>query len=166
MDLRRFPVKKPPDAIKAAIPHFWGSRFVEAFPRAIFRQWQFLPRESKPTLVNFPSGARRSVLFKGDCGLGCPAENVCKLKNSSPRCNRGQFVGGGGGGGLSVSPAVLLPSDVSLELPFTLMHPKPCQESAHGEESKRRPPEPRPGRGTRLICLVSQLPTKRRATPT
>ncbi|XP_019723005.1 beta-arrestin-1 isoform X3 [Hippocampus comes] len=26
--------------------------------------------------------------------------------------------------------------DVSLELPFTLMHPKPCQESAHGEESK------------------------------
>uniref|UniRef100_A0A3Q2XH92 Beta-arrestin-1 n=1 Tax=Hippocampus comes TaxID=109280 RepID=A0A3Q2XH92_HIPCM len=68
-----------------------------------------------------------------------------------------------------VSPAVLLPSDVSLELPFTLMHPKPCQESAHGEESKGPPAGPAwaaPGRGRLLICLVLQPPTKRRATPT
>uniref|UniRef100_A0A3Q2Z1I2 Beta-arrestin-1 n=1 Tax=Hippocampus comes TaxID=109280 RepID=A0A3Q2Z1I2_HIPCM len=81
----------------------------------------------------------------------------------------GADLWGGGGGGSSVSPAVLLPSDVSLELPFTLMHPKPCQESAHGEESKGPPAGPAwaaPGRGRLLICLVLQPPTKRRATPT
>ncbi|XP_057694309.1 beta-arrestin-1 isoform X2 [Corythoichthys intestinalis] len=38
----------------------------------------------------------------------------------------------------------LAPSDVSLELPFTLMHPKPREESLHGQESKNPPRHAQP----------------------